>query len=165
MDYKCDFCGCDGNWNDGIISLELDHIDGDITNNELSNLRFLCPNCHALTNTYRGKNKVVKTNYEMKKNKKNNHIKEPKHCLDCGSIISTKALRCKSCAKKLQKRKIQERPTREILKQLIRQYSFIEIGAMHGVSNNTIKKWCKFYSLPYMKKDIKLYSNEEWCTI
>lgn len=39
------------------ISLELDHIDGDSTNNEKSNLRFLCPNCHATTETYRGKNK------------------------------------------------------------------------------------------------------------
>ena len=55
--YKCSKCGCDGKWQDGIISLEIDHIDGDNTNNELSNLRYLCPNCHALTETYRGKNK------------------------------------------------------------------------------------------------------------
>lgn len=55
--YVCDKCGCDGNWQDGIISLELDHIDGDNTNHTLSNLHYLCPNCHALTKTYRGKNK------------------------------------------------------------------------------------------------------------
>ena len=55
--YICTSCGCDGNWNGGAISLELDHIDGDNTNNVISNLRYLCPNCHALTNTYRGKNK------------------------------------------------------------------------------------------------------------
>lgn len=42
----------------GVIALELDHIDGDNTNNEINNLRFLCPNCHALTSTYRGKNKA-----------------------------------------------------------------------------------------------------------
>ena len=58
--YRCEFCECDGKWQDGIISLELDHIDGDTHNNELSNLRYLCPNCHALTNTYRGKNKALK---------------------------------------------------------------------------------------------------------
>ena len=45
-----------------MISLELDHIDGDNTNNEIKNLRYLCPNCHALTNTYRGKNKNIQTN-------------------------------------------------------------------------------------------------------
>ena len=55
--YICENCGCDGNWQNGIISLELDHIDGDNTNNLVSNLRYLCPNCHALTSTYRGKNK------------------------------------------------------------------------------------------------------------
>ena len=56
LDYKCVNCGCDGNWQNGIISLEIDHIDGDNSNNEISNLRYLCPNCHALTDTYRGKN-------------------------------------------------------------------------------------------------------------
>lgn len=60
--YKCNICGCDGYWQNGIISLELDHIDGDNTNNEIKNLRYLCPNCHALTNTYRGKNKNIQTN-------------------------------------------------------------------------------------------------------
>lgn len=39
------------------IPLELDHINGDNKNNLLENLRLLCPNCHALTPTYRGKNK------------------------------------------------------------------------------------------------------------
>ena len=56
LEYKCINCGCDGNWQDGKIALEIDHIDGDNTNNQLSNLRYLCPNCHALTDTYRGRN-------------------------------------------------------------------------------------------------------------
>jgi 5-methylcytosine-specific restriction endonuclease McrA len=43
-------------WLGGTIPLELDHIDGDRTNNEPTNLRLLCPNCHALTPTYRGRN-------------------------------------------------------------------------------------------------------------
>lgn len=60
LKYQCQQCGCDGNWQGGQISLEIDHIDGDNKNNELSNLRYLCPNCHALTETYRGKNKALK---------------------------------------------------------------------------------------------------------
>ncbi len=56
IEYKCCKCGCDGKWQGGHISLELDHIDGNNKNNTLSNLRYLCPNCHALTDTYRGKN-------------------------------------------------------------------------------------------------------------
>lgn len=52
LDYHCQICGCDGNWQNGVISLEVHHIDGDNTNNEISNLQYLCPNCHALTETY-----------------------------------------------------------------------------------------------------------------
>jgi len=57
--YKCKLCGCDGHWLDGMISLELHHEDGDNSNNELNNLTYLCPNCHAMTENYRGKNKTV----------------------------------------------------------------------------------------------------------
>jgi 5-methylcytosine-specific restriction endonuclease McrA len=52
---RCTGCGLD-RWLEGPIPLQLDHIDGDRTNNLLENLRLLCPNCHALTDTYCGRN-------------------------------------------------------------------------------------------------------------
>ena len=55
FEYKCAECGIT-NWQDRPISLALDHIDGDNSNHKLENLRLLCPNCHALTKTYRIKN-------------------------------------------------------------------------------------------------------------
>ena len=61
LEYKCQTCGCDGHWQNGIISLEIDHINGDNTDNQVTNLRYLCPNCHALTETYRGRNKALKS--------------------------------------------------------------------------------------------------------
>jgi hypothetical protein len=39
-----------------LIPLEVHHIDGDKLNNVESNLKLVCPNCHALTDSYCGKN-------------------------------------------------------------------------------------------------------------
>lgn len=52
---QCECCK-NKDWLDNPIPLEVHHIDGDRLNNELSNLQLLCPNCHALTDNYRGKN-------------------------------------------------------------------------------------------------------------
>ena len=54
--HTCMICS-NSYWNGVPIPLELDHIDGDSQNNALINLRVVCPNCHALTPTYKGKNK------------------------------------------------------------------------------------------------------------
>lgn len=51
----CEICGLT-EWNGKQISLELDHINGDRFDNRLENLQILCPNCHAQTDNYRGKN-------------------------------------------------------------------------------------------------------------
>lgn len=58
FDYKCTECGWNKtNSHTGRIPLELEHIDGDFTNNSEENLTILCPNCHSLTKSYKGGNK------------------------------------------------------------------------------------------------------------
>jgi len=52
----CGVCQLD-TWLGRPISLELDHINGINTDNRITNLRIICPNCHAQTSNYRGKNK------------------------------------------------------------------------------------------------------------
>lgn len=55
---RCTRCG----WSErhqktGRVPVEVEHIDGDWQNNFFSNLTLLCPNCHALTPTFRGLNR------------------------------------------------------------------------------------------------------------
>lgn len=53
--HKCECCG-NIEWMGKPIPLELHHKDGNRNHNELSNYELLCPNCHAFTDSYRGKN-------------------------------------------------------------------------------------------------------------
>ena len=53
----CELCSWAKMSKDGRIPLELDHINGDRMDNRLFNLRILCPNCHSLQSTHRGRNK------------------------------------------------------------------------------------------------------------
>lgn len=53
---QCELCGWKKTSADGRLPLELDHINGDSKDNRIENLRVLCPNCHSLQLTHRGKN-------------------------------------------------------------------------------------------------------------
>jgi HNH endonuclease. len=53
--HRCEVCGIT-EWMGRPAPLELDHCDGNSLNNHLDNVRLICPNCHAQTATYKGKN-------------------------------------------------------------------------------------------------------------
>src|SRR5712692_8898373 len=55
---RCERC-MNAEWMGEPIPLELHHKDGDRTNNALPNIELLCPNCHALSDNYRGSKKKV----------------------------------------------------------------------------------------------------------
>lgn len=196
-------CECCKNsmWLNQPINLQVHHIDGDKTNNELNNLQLLCLNCHSYTNNFGSKNNKHKqeiseedfvqalknspsirqalfklnlsdagANYtrarqlcqkynivfSTKKNQEN-------YCQRCGKPICPDAKYCVSCNNFLS-RKV-ERPDRETLKKLIRNTPFTTIALQYNVSDKAIVKWCKAENLPFRKKDIKLYSDEEWIKV
>lgn len=86
--------------------------------------------------------------------------KKQYYCIDCGIELKTKATRCVSCSQKAQRKA--SRPNREELKWLIRTQAFTKIGKSFGVSDNTIRKWCKAENLPSKSSEIKKISDEEW---
>jgi hypothetical protein len=51
LEYKCENCNID-EWQGKPITLQVEHKNGDSTDNRVDNLCLLCPNCHSLTETY-----------------------------------------------------------------------------------------------------------------
>ncbi len=141
-EHKCECCGLK-EWLNEPIPLELDHIDGDHYNNTLENLKILCPNCHAKTPTYRGKNKRGKNSQTLKNKKQIERIKKVYRCSSCDIQLKRKCKTglCSSCHSKSQ-RKV-ERPSKEQLIQEVKGSSYVAVGKKYGVSDNAIRKWIR----------------------
>lgn len=88
LTYKCDVCGIT-EWNNKQIILQLDHINGNNTDNRIENLKLLCPNCHSQTPTFSGKNKTIQRII-------------PKKLCQCGKILKdTRRSQCLDCYNKI----------------------------------------------------------------
>jgi hypothetical protein len=137
--------------------------------NEIKKCFLLCANCHRGVHSgfySNPKEKVFDENIanELIQNRNQQNEKTINYCVDCGKEIDRGATRCVIC-QGIKNRKVSNRPTREELKQLIRNYPFVQIGRQFGVSDNTIRKWCDAYNLPRKSSIIKQYNDEEWSKI
>lgn len=148
---KCENCELN-EWMGGKIPLELHHMDGNHYNNLLNNLKILCPNCHTLTPNYRGKNKInVDTNpkkiselypeYFTKPIKKEKIIKEGNYC-SCGEKIKKSSKNCINCYR-INSRKVVDRPSKQLILELVKEFGYTKTGEKYNVSDNTIRNWLK----------------------
>lgn len=150
----CERCKRTTEWEGEILSLHLDHKDGDRTNNELSNLRLLCPNCHSLTPNYTGKKRKGKHFTDLGIY---NQI-TINRCF-CGVPISKGSTYCRRCAPKRQERvRKVPLPTKELLLELVSTTSFVGLGKHFGVSDNAVRKWFRYYGLN--PKEYSFYKNK-----
>ena len=149
--YVCSLCGQEPFWQNKKLTLILDHINGKNHDDRLENLRWVCPNCNQQLDTTNGKN--------IKKTSRKKHY----YCIDCGKEISAKSTRCQECYSKKRVTPPQDMlVSREELKNLIRNKSFVQIGKDFGVTDNAVRKWCDKYNLPRKKSEINKINELEW---
>lgn len=135
-EYKCAICSQEPFWNGAELTLTLDHIDGDNHNNELSNLRWVCPNCDRQLSTFAGKNCNRENYYNY--NKQQTELKE-------------KTFE----EQKRQQERESKIPDKDSLLEILIENngSFTQVGRLFSVTDNSVRKWCKKYGLPYHTSD------------
>lgn len=159
-EYKCERCGRT-EWEGEPIPLQLHHINGVRSDNRIENLQLLCPNCHALTDNYCGRNtnhirsltpeerrdriKKVYGDYERvikeRLSKKVTKSAEKKYCPICGNEI-TKDKRSTYCSYECAHKAQRKLPEDNILCNLIEEgKTNLEISNICGVTEACIRKW------------------------
>ena len=173
-EYKCERCGRT-EWEGVPIPLELHHKNGDHYDNRFDNLEILCPNCHALSDNYRGSNQTrynilePKTQFltdeeyqqhlkeKKESRRKNDYESHPrvekekvkKICPVCGKEFETKHDGQKYCSYKCANKGKGVKPSKEQLLKDIEELGMNQtaIGKKYNVSANAVKKWLKSYDL------------------
>jgi hypothetical protein len=136
---QCELCGQGEEWHGRRMSLILDHVNGIATDNRLSNLRIVCPNCAATLETHCGRN-----------------LRVTRACVRCGAPFRPKSRTQRHCsmacgghseasqAAQRAARRV-ERPPYEQLVREISETSYLAVGRKYGVSDNAIRKWLRQY--------------------
>ena len=126
----CFKCGQLPEWNGEVLTLVLDHKNGNSKDHRIENIRLLCPNCDSQQLTYRGNNRRKKY-----------------YCVNCNKSITKHSVsglcnKCSSIKMGIKNRRV-ERPLKEVLLQEVKEKGYSATGRKYGVSDNAIRKWLK----------------------
>jgi hypothetical protein len=140
-DRVCEICGQGAEWRGRPMSLVLDHVNGDRTDNRLENLRIVCPNCNATLDTHCGRNSRL-------------HNRTCVHCRTTYSASRREQRFCSpACAtnhnlagrERPELRKVAERPPYKQLLTEVAELGWVGVGRKYGVSDNAVRKWVRAY--------------------
>jgi hypothetical protein len=139
--YVCEKCNMADIWQNEKLILQLDHRDGDNTNNVLENLRFLCPNCHSQTTTYGGRNNCsLRYDTGLLSDTMQYIDRQLVMCPYCSKEFSGFGESCHSCASK--RMASLNWPPNEELKKMVWEKPLLQLGTELNMSANTIKNHC-----------------------
>lgn len=163
VEYVCESCGTGNQWNKKPLVLEVDHRNSNWSDNRKENLRFLCPNCHSQEDSMAfvrkhkpvcpkcgGKKQVKSQTCGPCSYKKTSAITEGSSTCRCGNHKSKNASKCKACENRFRvlsgcTRKVKDRPSLQTLEEELSVSNYLAVGRKYGVSDNTVRKWLKYY--------------------
>lgn len=140
----CAACGQEPRWHGKPLTLHVDHEDGDFTNNEASNLRFLCIHCHSQTATFGSKNM---------------RLPRTRTCETCSCLLRSNrrkycSVRCSnnSAVKKAPRQKKATWPSDEELAKRLQSESALRVSKELGISSTALAKHCRRRGIPTMPR-------------
>lgn len=139
----CELCGQGQLWRGRRMALILDHVNGVATDNRLSNLRIVCPNCAATLETHCGRNlRLIDERVCDKCGERYapRHVDQRFCSLDCGRSHERPHMR----APRPETRKV-ARPSFEQLMEDLAHMSWVAVGRKYGVTDNAVRKWVRWY--------------------